>query len=201
MTSRARSISASRRQILLFLSFSDSDLGAAAAAWQAMGADRPTLRLASLARLRHPMSVDMYVEQVIAHARCVVVRLLGGLDYWQYGARGDRRRLSRPRDPARDGARRRARRYPVGRTLHRAGGVGCEAGCVSAPWWASEPDAGIAAGGASGGCGRAAHGTARGIAFRRHLRSPRPREPWCERRNCDAGTGGHRVLPLTPAGR
>ena len=71
---------------IVFLSFSDSDLGAAAAAWQAMGADRPTLRLASLARLRHPMSVDMYVEQVIAHARCVVVRLLGGLDYWQYGA-------------------------------------------------------------------------------------------------------------------
>ena len=71
---------------VVFLSFSDSDLGAAAAAWQAMGADRPTLRLASLARLRHPMSVDMYVEQVIAHARCVVVRLLGGLDYWQYGA-------------------------------------------------------------------------------------------------------------------
>ena len=32
------------------------------------------------------MSVDMYVEQVITHARCVVVRLLGGLDYWQYGA-------------------------------------------------------------------------------------------------------------------
>ena len=71
---------------VVFLSFSDSDLGAAAAAWQAMGAERPTLRLASLARLRHPMSVDLYVEQVIAHARCVVVRLLGGLDYWQYGA-------------------------------------------------------------------------------------------------------------------
>ena len=86
MTSRARSISARRRRDVVFLSFSDSDLGAAAAAWQAMGAERPTLRLASLARLRHPMSVDLYVEQVIAHARCVVVRLLGGLDYWRYGA-------------------------------------------------------------------------------------------------------------------
>ena len=32
------------------------------------------------------MSVDLYVEQVIAHARCVVVRLLGGLEYWRYGA-------------------------------------------------------------------------------------------------------------------
>jgi cobaltochelatase CobN len=71
---------------LVFLSFSDSDLGAAATAWQAMGSQRPSLRLASLARLRHPMSVDLYAEQVIAHARCVVVRLLGGLDYWRYGA-------------------------------------------------------------------------------------------------------------------
>ena len=70
---------------IVFLSFSDSDLGAAAAAWQAMPAPKPTLRLANLARLRHPMSVDRYVEQVIAHARCVIVRLLGGLDYWRYG--------------------------------------------------------------------------------------------------------------------
>jgi cobaltochelatase CobN len=71
---------------LLFLSFSDSDLGAAAAAWEAMAPPRPTLRLANLARLRHPMSVDRYLEQTAAGARCVLVRLLGGLDYWRYGA-------------------------------------------------------------------------------------------------------------------
>jgi cobaltochelatase CobN len=70
---------------LVLLSFSDADLGAAAMAWQAMGADRPSLRLANLSRLRHPMSVDLYVENVVSHARAVVVRLLGGLDYWPYG--------------------------------------------------------------------------------------------------------------------
>ena len=32
------------------------------------------------------MSVDLYVEQVVARARCVVVRVLGGLPYWPYGA-------------------------------------------------------------------------------------------------------------------
>jgi cobaltochelatase CobN len=74
------------RADLVFLSFSDSDLGAAATAWRAMGAQRPSLRLANLARLRHPMSVDLYTEQVVAHARCVVVRMLGGLIYWRYGA-------------------------------------------------------------------------------------------------------------------
>jgi len=70
---------------IVVLSFSDADLGALAGAWQAM-AGAPGLRLASLGRLRHPMSVDVYLEQVLAHARCIVIRLLGGLDYWRYGA-------------------------------------------------------------------------------------------------------------------
>ncbi len=70
---------------LVFLSFSDSDLGAAADVWRKAG-DLPGLRLANLAALKHPLSVDLYVEQVIEHARCVVIRLLGGLDYWRYGA-------------------------------------------------------------------------------------------------------------------
>src|SRR5579872_6787754 len=71
---------------VLLLSFSDSDLGAAAAGWQAMDAARPSLRLANLARLRHPLSVDLYGEQTVAASRCVIVRVLGGLDYWRYGA-------------------------------------------------------------------------------------------------------------------
>ncbi len=67
---------------LVALSFSDADLGSLAAAWSP---DRPDLRLHPLARLRHPLSTDLYLEQVAAHARCIVVRLLGGLDYWRYG--------------------------------------------------------------------------------------------------------------------
>src|SRR6476619_1695075 len=74
------------RADLVFLSFSDSDLGALAASWSAQGEGPPSLRLANLAKLRHPMSVDLYVEQVISGARCVAIRLLGGLDYWRYGA-------------------------------------------------------------------------------------------------------------------
>ncbi len=70
---------------LVVLSFSDSDLSALAAAWQQDAELLPTLRLASLKKLRHPMSVDLYVERVVAHARAVIVRGLGGLDYWRYG--------------------------------------------------------------------------------------------------------------------
>ena len=69
---------------LVVLSFSDGDLAALAAAHA--GQDiYPTLRLASLNRLKHPYSVDLYVETVAARARFVLVRLLGGLDYWRYG--------------------------------------------------------------------------------------------------------------------
>ncbi|MEQ8651103.1 MAG: cobaltochelatase subunit CobN [Kiloniellales bacterium] len=68
---------------LLFLSFTDSDLAAVA---QARRPDGLSLRLASLARLRHPLSVDLYLEKTVQGSKAVVVRILGGLDYWRYGA-------------------------------------------------------------------------------------------------------------------
>ena len=67
-----------------FLSFSDSDLGLVASV-HAGRADLPSLRLASLADLRHPYSVDLWLDAVGRKARFVLVRLLGGLDYWRYG--------------------------------------------------------------------------------------------------------------------
>ncbi|MBI5164831.1 MAG: cobaltochelatase subunit CobN [Magnetospirillum sp.] len=66
---------------VVVLSAADTELACLAAAF-----DGPfTLRLASLMTLSHHLSVDLYVEQVIAHARLVVVRLLGGRSYWPYG--------------------------------------------------------------------------------------------------------------------
>ncbi|MGC1579185.1 MAG: cobaltochelatase subunit CobN [Beijerinckiaceae bacterium] len=70
---------------MVFLSFSDSDLAGVANAWEAGKEGFPSLRLANLSALRHPFSIDRHVERVIAHARFVLVRLLGGLDYWRYG--------------------------------------------------------------------------------------------------------------------
>ena len=80
---------------IVVLSFSDSDLSALAAAWQCDADRLPSLRLASLKKLRHPMSVDLYVDTVVAKAKVVIVRCLGGLDYWRYG-------LERIADMARD---------------------------------------------------------------------------------------------------
>jgi cobaltochelatase CobN len=67
------------------LSFADSDLTALAAAWEVERDGLPSVRLAHLRELRHPMSVDLWIDRVGAHAKVVVVRLLGGLDWWKYG--------------------------------------------------------------------------------------------------------------------
>ncbi|MCJ2133958.1 cobaltochelatase subunit CobN [Methylobacterium sp. J-026] len=69
---------------LVVLSFTDSDLAGIAQA-HAAEPGLPSLRLAKLAKLRHPLSVDLYVERVVARAKLVVIRCLGGLDYWRYG--------------------------------------------------------------------------------------------------------------------
>ena len=70
---------------IVFLSFSDSDLNALARAYDGLPEPKPSLRIASLAALRHPFSVDLYLESVCARAKMVVARVLGGADYWRYG--------------------------------------------------------------------------------------------------------------------
>ena len=70
---------------LAMLSFSDSDLATFAAGWRRGCADLPSLRLANLAELRHPLSVDTYIERTLAQARGILVRLIGGEPYWSYG--------------------------------------------------------------------------------------------------------------------
>ncbi len=70
---------------IVFLSFSDSDLNALARAYDLGPSPKPTLRIASLAALRHPFSIDLYLGRVCAHASLVVARVLGGADYWRYG--------------------------------------------------------------------------------------------------------------------
>ncbi|MBG0810621.1 cobaltochelatase subunit CobN [Methylosinus sp. H3A] len=69
---------------VIFLSFSDAELGLVAELHE-QNAALPSLRCASLARLKHPYSVDLYIDKVARHARLVIVRLLGGKDYWSYG--------------------------------------------------------------------------------------------------------------------
>ncbi|TWF43397.1 cobaltochelatase subunit CobN [Neorhizobium alkalisoli] len=46
----------------------------------------PALALTNLSDLRHPMSIDLWLEKTAAHAKVILVRILGGYDRWAYGA-------------------------------------------------------------------------------------------------------------------
>ena len=64
------------------LSAADSELALLARAHDAAPC---SLRLANLLQLQHPLSVDLYVEKTLAHAKLIIVRVLGGASYWSYG--------------------------------------------------------------------------------------------------------------------
>lgn len=74
---------------LVVLSFSDSDLGAFAAGYhrarRMAGTAPPTLRLANLSALTHPLSVDTYIERTLCGAKGILIRLIGGQPWWAYG--------------------------------------------------------------------------------------------------------------------
>ncbi|TPL74895.1 cobaltochelatase subunit CobN [Mesorhizobium sp. B2-3-15] len=70
---------------IVALSFTDSDLAGLAAAWKADAGRLPSMRLAALRDLRHPMSVDLWIDSVARHAKIILVRILGGYDWWRYG--------------------------------------------------------------------------------------------------------------------
>jgi cobaltochelatase CobN len=84
--SAAVDLAQSRGDIVL-LSSADTELALLAAAQTGLRAQDPTvprLRLASVLRLGHNFSVDLYMETV-AGAHLVITRLLGGRAYWPYG--------------------------------------------------------------------------------------------------------------------
>ena len=70
---------------IVVLSAADTELASLAAARATLGETFPAVRLANLMQLSHNASVDLYCEEIVARARLVVVRLLGGKSYWPYG--------------------------------------------------------------------------------------------------------------------
>jgi cobaltochelatase CobN len=74
---------------IVVLSAADTELAALAAAHAALPDPKPTLRLVNLLQLQHHMSVDLYLDQVVADerqpAKLVILRLIGGVRYWPYG--------------------------------------------------------------------------------------------------------------------
>ncbi|TLX53610.1 cobaltochelatase subunit CobN [Stutzerimonas nosocomialis] len=70
---------------LVILCTGDSHLSLLAEAAQGLPGDYPSLRLASPAQLGNNASVDFYVDQVLQHARVILISVHGGVSYWRYG--------------------------------------------------------------------------------------------------------------------
>ncbi|WP_420861482.1 cobaltochelatase subunit CobN [Algirhabdus cladophorae] len=70
---------------VIFISAADTELAALSEARQDMDA-APSLRLANMGHLQHPMSVDLHIEACASQSKLVIARVLGGSGYWRYGS-------------------------------------------------------------------------------------------------------------------
>src|SRR5580698_5646750 len=70
---------------IVVLSSADTTLSLLASVVPRLEAGFPEIRLANQAFLRQPASVDYYLDDVLRHARVVVIDHLGGEAYWPYG--------------------------------------------------------------------------------------------------------------------
>ncbi|MFM2280512.1 MAG: hypothetical protein RLZZ444_2743, partial [Pseudomonadota bacterium] len=66
---------------VIFLSAADTEIASVAAA---AVAGRHSWRLVNLASLKHPMSIDLWIDKTARHSRLVVLRALGGYGYFTY---------------------------------------------------------------------------------------------------------------------
>ena len=69
---------------VVFISAADTELAALSGARAEMQSP-PTLRLASMMHLMHPMSVDLHIQDCTSGSKLVIARVLGGTGYWRYG--------------------------------------------------------------------------------------------------------------------
>jgi len=69
---------------VVVLSAADTTLSLLADVAAQLGPDYPSVRLANLMWLRQPASVDLYVDDVLRHARVVVIDHLGSPSDWAY---------------------------------------------------------------------------------------------------------------------
>ncbi|MCL6305809.1 cobaltochelatase subunit CobN [Pseudomonas syringae] len=70
---------------LVILCSGDSSLALLAEAARQLPEDYPSLRLANPMQVQNHASVDLYVDEVLRHAKVILISLHGGIGYWRYG--------------------------------------------------------------------------------------------------------------------
>ncbi|MBW4691865.1 MAG: cobaltochelatase subunit CobN [Lyngbya sp. HA4199-MV5] len=70
---------------VVVLTAADTDVQTLATATAQLPDDFPALRVVNLLQLQQQLTIDTYAEEVLAAARIIIVRLIGGQAYWSYG--------------------------------------------------------------------------------------------------------------------
>src|SRR5476649_1084253 len=70
---------------LVILCSGDSSLALLAEAAQQLPDDYPSVRFANPMQVQNHASVDLYVDEVLRHAKVILISLHGGIAYWRYG--------------------------------------------------------------------------------------------------------------------
>ncbi|MBO1536872.1 cobaltochelatase subunit CobN [Pseudomonas sp. OA65] len=70
---------------LVILCSGDSSLALLAEAAKQLPGDYPEFRLANPMQVQNHASVDLYFEDVLQHAKVILLSLHGGIGYWRYG--------------------------------------------------------------------------------------------------------------------
>jgi cobaltochelatase CobN len=70
---------------IAILTAADTDIQCLAAAVAHLPENFPSIRAVHLLNLQQPLTIDDYAEKVLAQAKVIILRLLGGRAYWSYG--------------------------------------------------------------------------------------------------------------------
>ncbi|MEL7351248.1 MAG: cobaltochelatase subunit CobN [Cyanobacteria bacterium J06560_5] len=70
---------------IVVLTAADTDISALHQALDALPKDFSQVRSVNLLQLQQQLTIDTYAEEVLSHARLIILRILGGRSYWSYG--------------------------------------------------------------------------------------------------------------------
>jgi cobaltochelatase CobN len=70
---------------IVIITSADTDIQALSQAWERLQIGFPAVRALNILALQQQVTIDTYAAEVLAQARVIVVRLLGGIGYWSYG--------------------------------------------------------------------------------------------------------------------
>ena len=70
---------------MVLLTAADTDISALSQAITQLPDDFSAIRSVNLLQLQQQLTIDTYAEDVLQHARVIILRILGGKAYWSYG--------------------------------------------------------------------------------------------------------------------